>query len=237
MSSFVSVSALLSCASFNNLCVSRICSRICSSRENFRARRSREAFSGSRLASASESRNIRSSSSFIWAAAFCWLKPIVSRSETAARRARPLSSRPALVRRSFFSSSKTAAALAASFLVLGRGQAERHAPIDDKSDEARAIDSQAMKSCDGLPSKTSCVRDSRAVSAASRTFGSICDHFGHRIDERRRIWSYFRRRQESIAREFRDDSRSGRGQTVTTNSRRSETRDQDHGVAMTDHCG
>ena len=85
-SSRISVSALASWASLSILCVSRICSRISSSRENLRASRSREAFSGSRPRRASERRNMRSSSSVIWAAAFSWVKPIVSRSETAGLR-------------------------------------------------------------------------------------------------------------------------------------------------------
>ena len=82
-SSRASVSALASWASLSRPWVSFIWARISSSRENFSASRSREAFSGSRLASASESRNIRSSSSVIWAATFSWVKPIVSRSEVA----------------------------------------------------------------------------------------------------------------------------------------------------------
>ena len=49
--------------------------------QNRRARLSREAFSGSRPRSASESRNIRSSSSVICAATFCWVKPMTSRSD------------------------------------------------------------------------------------------------------------------------------------------------------------
>src|SRR5262249_1991803 len=52
------------------------------SRENLRASRSLEAFSGSSPRRASERRNMRSSSSAIWAVAFSWVKPMVSRSET-----------------------------------------------------------------------------------------------------------------------------------------------------------
>ena len=49
--------------------------------KNFSARRSLEAFSGSRPRRASESRNIRPSSSAIWAATFSCVNPILSRSE------------------------------------------------------------------------------------------------------------------------------------------------------------
>ena len=109
-SSRTSVSALFNWASLSILCVSRICSRISSSRENLRARRSREAFSGSRPRRASESRNIRSSSSVIWAAAFSWVKPIASRSAADAA----LAASAGLASVFALSSSKTPAALAAS---------------------------------------------------------------------------------------------------------------------------
>src|SRR5262249_8267309 len=76
----------------------------------------------SRPRRASERRNIRSSSSVIWAATFSWLNPILSRSVTVG----PLSGVADLaLSASFFSSSKTPAALFALGLACARtGRAE-----------------------------------------------------------------------------------------------------------------
>src|SRR5262249_3825160 len=88
------------------------------------ASRSRDAFSGSSPRRASESRNIRSSSSVICAATFSWVKPILSRSVTVS----PFGLSAAFAS-GVFSSSKTPAALSAffSWAAAGRGAARARA--------------------------------------------------------------------------------------------------------------
>ena len=200
ISSSTSVSALLSWASFRSLWVSRIWSRICSSRENFRASRSREAFSGSRPA-----KRLGEPEHPLLQLGHLGGDVLLGEADRVAVGDGRFLGSSAFLSSVFLSSSKTEAALSASFFAWASAGRAMTAPAMTTKRTKPGDRSQAVMSAMACHRKPPACETPGLSRAASTNIPLDLDHLGRRISTTAQP-SYFRRRRESIAREFRDDS-------------------------------